>query len=130
MAIPDQEEKLARSFRNTIPSMLTEKLKKELVDRITASERIDKILLFGSEAKGNAGPDSDIDLLVILAQDKMPAGFTERSTNYLRISRAIRDIERLHPIDLMVYTRPEFERIKAEKSLFIRSLLKEAIELT
>lgn len=110
--------------------MLTEKLKKELVDRITASERIDKILLFGSEAKGNAGPDSDIDLLVILAQDKMPAGFTERSTNYLRISRAIRDIERLHPIDLMVYTRPEFERIKAEKSLFIRSLLKEAIELT
>lgn len=32
--------------RYTLPSMLTEKLKKELVDRITASERIDKILLF------------------------------------------------------------------------------------
>ena len=38
--------------------MLSENLKKELVDRITASEKIDKILLFGSEARGDAGLES------------------------------------------------------------------------
>jgi uncharacterized protein len=109
--------------------MLTENIKKELVDRITASEKINKILLFGSEATGNSGPDSDIDLLVILDQDTLPHSFKERSTNYLQISKAIRDIEKHYPIDLLVYTKPEFVMIKAGGSLFIRRLLKDAIEL-
>ena len=110
--------------------MLTEKIKKELVARITATEKIDKILLFGSQATGNSGPNSDIDLLVVLDDDTLPHSFRERSTNYLQISRAIRDIEKLHSIDLRVYTRPEFAMLKAEQSLFIRSMLKDAIYLT
>ncbi len=109
--------------------MLSEHLKKELVARITASERIDKIFLFGSEATGSSGPNSDIDLLVILDQDTLPSSFKERSTNYLQISRAIRDIEKHQPIDLLVYTKQEFEMIKAGGSLFIRRLLKDAVEL-
>jgi predicted nucleotidyltransferase len=52
--------------------MLSEKLKEELVDRITASEKIDKILLFGSEARGTARAESDIDLLVVLDLDTVP----------------------------------------------------------
>jgi len=43
-------------------AVLTEHIKKELVDRIMASEKVDKILLFGSEATGDSGPESDIDL--------------------------------------------------------------------
>ena len=95
-----------------------------------ASEKIDKILLFGSEATGNSGPESDIDLLVILDQETLPHSFKERSDNYLHISRAIRDIEKHYPIDLLVYTKPEFEMIKTGGSLFFRRLLKDAIELT
>lgn len=109
--------------------MLSEKLKKELVSRITASEKIDKILLFGSEARGSAGVESDIDLLVVLDLDTVPSSYRERNTNYLRISRSIRHIERHHPIDLLVYTKPEFEKIVSGGSLFMRSLLKEAIQL-
>lgn len=109
--------------------MLSEKLKKELVSRITASEKIDKILLFGSEARGNAGVESDIDLLVVLDLDTVPSSYRERNTNYLRISRSIRHIEKHHPIDLLVYTKPEFEKIVSGGSLFMRSLLKEAIQL-
>jgi predicted nucleotidyltransferase len=109
--------------------MLTEETKKELVERIRAAEKIDKVLLFGSEATGAAGPDSDIDLLVVLASETMPTSFRERSVNYLQISRAIRQIEKKHPIDLLVYTRPEFEKMKASGSHFIRRVLREGVEL-
>jgi predicted nucleotidyltransferase len=37
----------------------------EVVRRIVAVARPDRIILFGSAARGEAGPDSDIDLLVI-----------------------------------------------------------------
>ncbi len=110
--------------------MLTEQIKKELVARIRATEKVDKILLFGSQATGNSGPDSDIDLLVVLNDETLPRSFKERSINFLHVSRAIRDIEKIYPIDLLVYTKPEFEMIKQRESLFIRRLLKDAIELT
>jgi predicted nucleotidyltransferase len=110
--------------------MLNEETKKELVMRIKAAEKVDKILLFGSEATGTAGPDSDIDLLVVLDSEVMPASFRERSDNYLQISRAIRKIEKRYPIDLLVYTRPEFEMLKESGSMFVRRVLREGIELS
>jgi predicted nucleotidyltransferase len=110
--------------------MLTDDMKRELVERIKAAEKIDKILLFGSAATGTAGPDSDIDLIVILDRDIMPGSYRERSANYLQISRAIRKFEKQHPIDLLVYTRPEFELIKKSGSLFVRRALREGIELS
>lgn len=110
--------------------MFTEEIKRELVEKIKAADRVDKIVLFGSEATGTADPDSDIDLLVILGSQIMPGSFRERGANYLKISRAIRDIEKRHPIDLLVYTRSEFEKIKDSGNLFVRRVLREGIELT
>jgi len=110
--------------------MLTEEIKQELVSRIRSAEKIDRILLFGSEATGHAGPDSDIDLLVVLDRESMPTSFRERSFNYLQVSRAIRDLEKRYPIDLLVYTRPEFEKIKEANSLFVRRILREGVELS
>jgi predicted nucleotidyltransferase len=37
----------------------------DIIDRIVASASPEKIILFGSGAQGEMGPDSDIDLLVI-----------------------------------------------------------------
>lgn len=110
--------------------MLTDDIKRELVERIRAVGKIDKILLFGSAATGTAGPGSDIDLIVVLDRDTMPGSFRERSANYLQISRAIRTFEKQHPVDLLVYTRPEFELIKSDGSLFVRRVLREGIELS
>ena len=110
--------------------MLTDEMKNELVKRIKAADSVDKIVLFGSEATGKAGSESDIDLLVVLSRKTMPSGFRERSANYLKISRAIREIEKRHPIDLLVYTRPEFEKIKASGNLFVRRVIREGIELS
>ena len=38
----------------------------EMVRRIVASFAPERVILFGSHARGEAGPDSDIDLLVVL----------------------------------------------------------------
>jgi hypothetical protein len=59
----------------------------------------------------------------------VPGSNKERNTNYLRISRSIREIEKQHPIDLLVYTKPEFAMIDSGGSLFMRKILREAIQL-
>lgn len=37
-----------------------------MVKRIVKKFRPEKIILFGSQARGDAGPDSDVDLLVVM----------------------------------------------------------------
>jgi len=38
----------------------------QMVKRITRRFNPDKIILFGSHARGDAGPDSDVDLLIVM----------------------------------------------------------------
>ena len=38
----------------------------EIVRRIVETFQPEKIILFGSHARGDAGPDSDVDLLVVM----------------------------------------------------------------
>lgn len=42
---------------------------KELLDSVVAFYNPQKVILFGSRARGDAGPDSDIDLFVVLDDD-------------------------------------------------------------
>jgi predicted nucleotidyltransferase len=44
----------------------TEKLIRQIVKRIVSQFRPERIILFGSYALGTAGPDSDVDLLVVM----------------------------------------------------------------
>lgn len=44
----------------------------DLLDPIVAYFRPRRVILFGSAARGEAGPDSDIDLLVIVDDDTPP----------------------------------------------------------
>jgi predicted nucleotidyltransferase len=41
----------------------------EIVRRIAAAYQPERIYLFGSMARGDAGPDSDYDLLVVVSDD-------------------------------------------------------------
>ena len=90
---------------------------------------VGKVILFGSYAKSNPHLDSDIDLLVVLDSNKKSKNFAERSENYLRVSRCLRDIERKIPIDLLVYTKPEFDTFIQIGSVFSRKILKEGKEI-
>lgn len=52
---------------------------RELLDKVVAYFDPRRVVLFGSSARGEAGPDSDIDLLVILDDDAPAEHLTLKS---------------------------------------------------
>lgn len=82
----------------------TRALLNRVVRRIVAAVDPERIILFGSQAKGTATEASDIDLLIIADTDAPP-----RERN--------RDVRALFPrrsfsLDVFVYTPAEFEQRK------------------
>jgi predicted nucleotidyltransferase len=56
----------------------------ELLDPVVAYFRPRRVILFGSTARGEAGPDSDIDLLVVLDDDAPPERLTATAVHQAR----------------------------------------------
>jgi predicted nucleotidyltransferase len=98
---------------NYIP-LIIEKLKSTLPE---------KIILFGSYAYGEPTINSDLDILVVTSDNNIPTSFSEKSQIYLRISRAISDIKKEFPIDLIVHTKAMHLKFIEINSLFARELL-------
>jgi predicted nucleotidyltransferase len=73
-----------------------------MVRRIVAQFQPDKVILVGSYARGTAGPDSDIDLLVV-----MPV-VGSKLEKQVELRLAIHDIR--GPKDVLVATPDELER--------------------
>jgi predicted nucleotidyltransferase len=76
-----------------------------------------RIVLFGSAARGQTTPDSDIDLLVV-----MPEGTHRRRTSQL-LYRTIRGIRT--PFDLIVATPGDLEKHRDNVGLIYRNALRE-----
>ena len=45
--------------------MLKQEILEDIINRIVETVRPEKIILFGSAARGEMGPNSDVDLLII-----------------------------------------------------------------
>ena len=90
---------------------------RRMTNRIAKRFKPDKIVLFGSHARGTAGPDSDVDLLVI-----MPVNGSKRKTQ-VAIRCAVHDI----PVakDIVVVTPGEVEQQRQVIGTLIRPALKE-----
>jgi len=72
-----------------------------MVRRIVREFSPDRVILFGSHARGQAGPDSDVDLLVV-----MPVR-GQKHKKQVQIRVALHDIR--VPMDIIVTTPEEFE---------------------
>ncbi|MEA2043271.1 MAG: nucleotidyltransferase domain-containing protein [Bacteroidota bacterium] len=81
------------------------------------------IILFGSYAYGTPNEDSDIDILVVTEDDFMPKTFSERLEFRLSIKKIIRETAKKVPIDLLVYSRPMFQKFKELNSSFAKEIL-------
>lgn len=75
-----------------------QKMIEKMVRRIVRKFRPEKIILFGSHARGDAGPDSDVDLLVVMSIDEA------KRDAQLNVRMALHDFR--IPLDVIV-TRPE-----------------------
>ncbi len=84
---------------------------------------ISKVILFGSQAEGTAGEDSDIDLLVVTKDKEMPATFKEKMKVYNKVYWLLKDIKKQHSIDLLVYTQPLYEKFISSDSMFSREVI-------
>jgi len=89
----------------------------ELVARMRRAADPQKIILFGSRARGDAGPHSDIDLLVIEESD-LP--------RYKRSARYRRALVGLFPAkDIVVWTPGEVEEWRSVPNAFITTAVRE-----
>lgn len=93
----------------------------ELVQRLSAMPGIVRIVLFGSAAEGRMGPDSDLDLLVVV----------EEGLHRRRTAQAV--YKRLSglgvPKDIVVVTEGDVRKYKDNPSLIIFPALKSGKEL-
>ena len=87
-----------------VPRMATRPEVNEMVRRIVAGFAPERIILFGSHARGTAGADSDVDLLVVTRSD-----LTGRE-QVVEIRKALADL----PIakDIVVVSSQYFERYR------------------
>ena len=81
-----------------------------------------RIVLFGSAAAGEQTAESDIDLLVILDSHAVPRTYDERMATRIAVRESIRDINRRLPIDLVVYTRAEYELLDKQGASFLSGI--------
>jgi len=72
-----------------------------MVRRIVRRFHPEKIILFGSHARGTAGPDSDVDLLVVMPIEG------EKSHKAVEIGVALHGL--MVPKDVLVTTPEDFE---------------------
>jgi len=87
-----------------------------LVDRIVRKLNPQKVILFGSMARGDFHEASDIDLIVV-------GDFRERFFD--RIGRILDLNDTDFDLEALAYTPQEFEKMVAEKRPFIMNALRE-----
>src|SRR5437870_5100451 len=86
-------------------------------------ERFDpeQVILFGSHARGAAGPDSDVDLLVVMNDVK------SKRAKQVEMRCALHDIR--VPKDIVVVTASELERHRNTVGTIVRPALREGKSL-
>jgi predicted nucleotidyltransferase len=93
----------------------------EMVRRMVAAVHPLRIVLFGSAARGEMGPNSDLDTLVIVPNDK---DCHEVTNDLIRSLRGLRG-----PTDIVVVRQSDVEQHRENPYLVIHTALSQGKEL-
>ena len=89
----------------------------DVIERIVRAARPERIVMFGSAARGTMGPNSDLDLLVI------KAGTFKWTRVYERIVTELRG--KTAPVDFILVSRDDIERFGNSPALVIYPAIRE-----
>lgn len=84
---------------------------------------INRVILFGSYAKGTQMDDSDIDLLVVTNDNFIFQSFAHKMETKLKIASALNSLRKFADIDLIVHTLPMYEKFIQLNSGFKNEIL-------
>jgi len=93
-----------------------------IIDRLVRGFDPDQVILFGSRARGDSRPDSDIDLLVVLP--RLEEGGRKTRVAMLRV---LRDLD--VAVDIMVTTPADIDRRGGIPSIPLHAALREGVNL-
>lgn len=86
-------------------------------------DRLEKLILFGSRARGDNKPYSDYDILIVVEKREQPLV----DALYDAVQEVLFSTERL--VSLKIYRRADFERFCAIPTPFMANVLREGVPL-
>ena len=95
---------------------VTDGMLQEIIRRVVEAAKPERIILFGSAARGEMGLNSDVDLLVVRSG-------VHRRRLAMEIYRRLSGVG--CPVDVVVVTPEDIERFKDSPALIIHTALKE-----
>jgi predicted nucleotidyltransferase len=119
---------LAEAFRLSIPSFYYFRVmtKNEIIAQVNLSLQnlnVNKVILFGSYSKGTQSDDSDIDLLVVTNDNFVFESFAQKMEVKIKIANALNSLRKFADIDLIVHTKPMYDRFIQLNSGFKKEIL-------
>lgn len=88
--------------------IINNELLEQMVQVIVREANPEAVILFGSRARGDAQPDSDVDFLVVEREPFSPQ--RSRRAEFFRISMALRHFPCSK--DILLYSKEEFDHWK------------------
>ena len=81
---------------------------------------IERVVLFGSMARGDAVPGSDVDLLMVLSESRFP--FLDRSVEYKPSGIPV-------GVDVFAYTEDEIDKMTRDGHMLLKQALSEGMTI-
>lgn len=101
--------------------VINNELLEQMVEVIVREADPEAVILFGSRARGDARPGSDVDFMVIEREPFSPQ--RSRRAEFFRISMALRHFPCSK--DILLYSKEEFEHWKDSASHVVGRAVKE-----
>lgn len=101
---------------------MTKKIEKEInriTNKIVEDYKPEKIILFGSAARGKFHEGSDLDFCIV------KNSYKRRDNRSIDVFRILSELNRELPIDIIVYTPKEFDQQRNCKNSFVEDIVEE-----
>jgi uncharacterized protein len=106
-----------------------QEIQKHVSDVLNSPPRPLRVILFGSHARGVPHGESDIDLVVVLDKEGKSGSYRTLVNNRVEISRRLRQLKRKHPVDILVYTKDEWEALRTSKASLVQRIEAEGLDI-